>query len=144
MNKARKRMIILVIVVIGLTACIFIAILRQEFIRNGHEIEDSSTLPGATEINPAVRYNGEVFYWKCMYGSGKNEVLSEDYQYQGDIIPIGKDALTKDFQLSSGFDATGQLYYSERDPFHVYILITTDWIDKSYVVFSMKNEHVEE
>ena len=138
MNKARKSMIILGIAVIGLMICSFIAIQRHRSI--SFDFEDSSTLLGATEINPAVMYDGAIYYWKCMYGSGNREMLPDDYEYEGDIINIREDNLEQNFQFTGKFDATGQLFYSEKDPNNIYVLMKTDWIDNRYVIFSKKSD----
>jgi hypothetical protein len=99
----------------------------------------NGTLPGATEINPAVMYNGSIYYWNSMAGPVNKlpqGILPKGYEYVGDIKYNSDEKLTQDLQFIAKFEATGQLYYSKNDPDNVYICITTFWLDDAYVKFS--------
>jgi hypothetical protein len=100
----------------------------------------SSTLPGSIEINPAVMYNGNVYYWKKMAGPA-NELpegkLPQGYEYVGDIEYTDTGKLIKDYQFIATFYATGELFINQDDTNNVCICISTFWLKNAYVIFSM-------
>ena len=97
------------------------------------EQSDGCTLPGATEINPAVMVNGQVYTWTGMANSG----IPDGYNYVSDLTHIEGDVLSEDGQFISTFEARGQIYAHPDRPDRVYIQITTDWLDGEYVEFSL-------
>lgn len=100
--------------------------------------ETEGTLPGATEINPAVMYNGTIYYWEklaWLNSKGRQQSPPEGYQYVGDIQYIDGDKLEQDFQFIAKFNASGQVFYSKDTPDSVYICITTYWLKNTYVIF---------
>lgn len=117
------------------------------FFPNNNQDEDlnsflgGSTLPGATDINPAVMYNGNIYYWESMAGPSyklPQGSLPKGYENVGDIIYSSSENLTEELQFTATFDATGQLYYNKDNPDNVYISITTYWLENAYVKFSKK------
>lgn len=97
------------------------------------------TLPGATEINPAVMYNDTTYYWKnmaapaCKMPQGE---LPQGYKYTHDIEYVDTGKLTENYQFTATFSASGKLYVNEEDPNNVCICITTFWLKDAYVIFS--------
>jgi hypothetical protein len=99
------------------------------------------TLPGADKIYPAVMYQGSIYRWKQMAGPVTKlpqGELPEGFEYAGDIEYVNTGELTKDFQFTAVFDATGQFYFSKNDPDSVCICITTYWLDQAYVMFTLQ------
>ena len=97
------------------------------------EQSDGCTLPGATEINPAVMVNGQVYTWAGMANSG----IPDGYNYVSDLTHIEGDVLSEDGQFISTFEARGQIYSHPDRPDRVYIQITTDWLQEKLVQFSL-------
>lgn len=121
--------------------CLMVIIVPIILIKTASSIQNGCSLPGALEINPAVMYDGDIYYWKCLAGPASKlpqGELPKGYKYVGDIEYNNKGKLTKDFQFIAKFKATGQLYYNIDDPNTVCICITTYWLDKTYVLFQKK------
>lgn len=97
------------------------------------------TLYGANEIYPAMMYDGKIYKWDKMAEKTSKipqGILPEGYDYVGDINYVSTGKLTEDFQFIAKFEAKGQVYFNKNDPGNLYICITTDWIDNSYVIFT--------
>lgn len=94
---------------------------------------DGSTLPGATEITPAVMVNGKIYAWDGMADGG----IPDGYIYVSELTHVEGTVLSEDGQFISTFDARGQIYTHPDRPDQVYIQITTDWLDEEFVKFSL-------
>jgi hypothetical protein len=128
--------VVLVCLLVGIITVIIFAV------RNHSDASKMDpTLPGAAERYPALMYNGNIYYWKHMSATQDNlpkgELLS-GYQYVGDIEYVDKQTPEKDFQFVAKFKATGALYAKKDQPKDVCVCLTTDWLDQSYVIFSLK------
>lgn len=104
------------------------------------------TLPGG--FAPVLRVGDTLYEWSRMSvrlfldpGGSFNSIadgstyLPEGFQPCGEISGITLDAPTKDLQLQAGFEASGTVFASEEHPAVVYVLMTTDWFEDSYVRF---------
>ena len=104
------------------------------------------TLPGG--FAPVLRVGGTLYEWSqmsvrlfldpsgsyCSSGDGST-YLPEGFQPCGEISGITLDTPTTDLQLQAGFEASGTVFASEEHPAVVYVLMTTDWFENSYVRF---------
>ena len=137
-TKHNYKMYIIITAFFGLVAfiAVIIIILNSE---KTNVLNDTSTLPGADKINPAVMYNDTIYYWNHLAGPADKVPqgeLPKGYQYVGDIEYVNIGELAKNFQFIAAFKAFGQLYFNSNDPNNICICITTDWMKNSYVIFS--------
>ena len=104
------------------------------------------TLPGG--FAPVLRVGNTLYEWSRMSvrlfldpGGSFNSIadgstyLPEGFQPCGEISGITLDAPTENLQLQAGFEAGGTVFASEEHPAVVYVLMTTDWFENSYVRF---------
>jgi hypothetical protein len=97
------------------------------------------TLYGSSEIYPSLMYDEKIYTWTKMaeitskYPKG---VLPDGYNYVGDITHESTGKLTENFQFVAKFEAEGQVFYNHNNLSNLYICITTDWLDNSYVIFT--------
>lgn len=121
------------------------------FITNGPdgmgEIDGGGcTLPGG--FAPVLRVGDTLYEWTrisvrlfldpsgscCSSGDGST-YLPEGYQPLGEIGGITRELPSENLQLQAGFEASGTVFVSEEHPAVVYVLMTTDWFEDSYVRF---------
>lgn len=116
----------------------------------GDEIDGAAgcaTLPGG--ITPMLRVDDTLYQWTGLsvrhfldpggsfYSSGDGVTyLPEGYQPCGDISGVTQETPTEDLQLQAGFEASGTVFVSEDRPAVIYVLMTTDWFEDSYVRFT--------
>lgn len=134
-NHKNHFVVVVSIFIISMSVILILKVMNHSKLT----IQDSSTLPGATEINPSVMYNENIYYWESLAGPSDKlpqGVLPDGYEYVGEIKYTSNKKLTQDFQFVAKFKATGQLYYNKNKPDYVYICITTYWLENAYVKFS--------
>ena len=105
-----------------------------------------STLLGG--FIPVLRVGDTLYQWSgmsvrlfldpsgsfCSNGDGST-YLPVGFQPCGEISGVTLDAPTENLQLQAAFEASGTVFVSEEYPAVVYILMTTDWFEGSYVRF---------
>jgi hypothetical protein len=102
MKKNSKHLIILFVIVFFISSSLLI-INYSEKVKLQKDINQvyigGSTLPGATDMNPAVLYNGNIYYWESMAGPTyklPKGSLPKGYEYVGDIIYSSSENLTEE------------------------------------------------
>lgn len=106
----------------------------------------ASRLPGG--ITPVLRVGGTLYEWtglaqRVFLDDGgsysimgtSDTYLPEGYEPCGEIGGVTAEEPAEDFQLQAGFEAAGTVFVSEGHPAVVYALMTTDWLEGSYVRF---------
>ncbi len=93
------------------------------------------TLYGADEINPSIMYHEKTYCWAKM-----GEALPDGYHYVGDLKYESSGELKSEFDFIAKFKAEGQIYFNPDNPDNLYVNIKTDWIDNSYVIFTVKQQ----
>lgn len=91
------------------------------------------TLPGADEIYPTVMVDGEFYEWRK--GRAIQDKLPDSSNYEANIEHSNENIPTEDYEFVSTFDVTGEIYTIPDDNSCVYLLISTDWMQESVVVF---------
>ena len=133
---------------VGISIVLFSIIKNQQHISNQNALSQNTSnqknaglLSWNTNIYPSVMFNGCIYEWETISGGASyvpEGILPEGYKSAGEIHHIQGDKLNDNYQFISGFDASGELYINASDPKHVCIRITTPWLNKSYVIFSIK------
>lgn len=62
--------------------------------------------------------------------------LPEGYEPVGEIAAVSAEEPAEDLQLQAGFEAAGTVFVSEEYPAVVYVLMTTDWLENTFVRFA--------
>ncbi len=97
---------------------------------------------------PVLRVGDTLYQWSGMSvrlfldpsgsftanGDGST-YLPEGFQPCGTITGITPDRPTENLQLQAAFEASGAVFTSKEHPAVVYVLMTTDWFEGSYVRF---------
>lgn len=106
----------------------------------------ASRLPGG--ITPVLQVGGTLYEWtglaqRVFLDDGgsysimgtSDTYLPEGYEPCGEISGVTREEPAEDLQLQAGFEASGTVFVSEGHPAVVYVLMTTDWLEGSYVRF---------
>lgn len=131
-----KRKIIVGLILVCLLAG-SVTVIAVVVHNNSEASKRGGTMTG--DLNPALMYNGKIYYWKNMSATQQNlpkGELPSGYLYVGDIQYVDKQVPAEELQFVAGFKAAGQLYANKDHPQDVCVRITTDWLDQSYVIFS--------
>lgn len=91
------------------------------------------TLPGADKIYPTVMAGGTLYEWRR--GRAVLDALPDLAIYYADIEHSDNETPEKDGEFVSVFDAEGGIYTLPEDSSCVYLLLTTDWMEETAVVF---------
>lgn len=113
--------ILLWIILVSLPAC------GQESASGG------PTLPGADEIYPSVQVEGKLYEWRM--GAAILDELPEASAYYAGIEHISESTPGGDGEFASTFDAAGDIYTVSEDDSCVYLVLSTDWMENTVVVF---------
>lgn len=106
---------------------------KEKGLESKNIITGEPTLYGANEINPSTMYKERTYSWSKM-----GEALPDGYHYVGDLKYESSGELKSEFDFIAKFEAEGQVYFNQDNPDCLYVKITTDWIDNSYVIFTAK------
>lgn len=90
------------------------------------------TLPGDMEVYPTVMVDGKLYEWRK--GSAIRYAIPEDCVYYGRVIHVEGKRPKNDCEFVSTFDVSGDIYTCPSDGC-VYICVTTDWMEDTFVVF---------
>ncbi len=81
--------------------------------------------------------NGQIYTWTYMAGPGFAVPIPIDLVYLAEFEHIEGETLTEDYQLIADFEITGEIYVDPNDEEdYLYLLVTTDWLDEAYVLFT--------
>ena len=94
--------------------------------------QSGGTLPGDTEVYPTVMVDGKLYEWRK--GRAICVTVPEDLVHYGQIIHVDKNRPKNDCEFRAIFDVSGDIYICPSDGC-VYICITTDWMEDTFVVF---------
>lgn len=139
-KKAQKRQWVKWV---SLAACLCVLLLGTVVWKNMDSTQPSTrppqsggTLLGDTEVYPTVMVDGELYEWR----KGRAICLDvpEDLVYYGQIIHVDKNRPKNDCEFRAIFDVSGDIYICPSDGC-VYICITTDWMEDTFVVFDPVN-----
>lgn len=99
-------------------------------------------------LRPMLMVNGKLFRWTGMskeyhfIDSGEvytvgdtSTILPDGYEPMGEINAITEEVPTQELQLRAAFEATGTVYTNMETPEAIYVLMTTDWFEDSYIRF---------
>ncbi len=107
-------------------------------------------------LRPMLMVGGKLFRWTGMSKEfhimmgGVHKVgdtttfLPDGYIAVGDISGITEEVPSKELQLRAGFEATGTVFVNKETPEVVYVLMTTDWFESSYIRFASDDLHDNE
>lgn len=98
-------------------------------------VKTEGTLPGALEIYPTVMVNDHLYEWRK--GAAIIKELPEDVVLYGDIIHVEGNAPQNNCEFVSTFDATGEIYTDENNSNLLYLKITTEWLENTFVIFDL-------
>lgn len=96
-----------------------------------------SNLPGSDRIYPTVMVNGKLYEWK--QENAVIDTLPVGSVYYGKINHSDNSTPINDNEFVSVFTASGEVYVDPTIDL-VYIIITTDWLDNSIVIFEPVNK----
>ena len=94
--------------------------------------QSGGTLLGDTEVYPTVMVDGKLYEWRK--GRAICVTVPEDLVHYGQIIHVDKNRLKNDCEFRAIFDVSGDIYICPSDGC-VYICVTTDWMEDTFVVF---------
>ena len=96
-------------------------------------------------IEPVLMVDGALYHWARLNGTGvplETEdghvlptYLPQGYEAAGALGPVSKEAPEADLQIQAGFDVTGVVFTDPDRPLVVYVHLTTDWLEDTYVRF---------
>ena len=96
-------------------------------------------------IEPVLMVDGALYHWARLNGTGvplETEdghvlptYLPQGYEAAGELGPVSKEAPEADLQIQAGFDVTGVVFTDPDRPLVVYVHLTTDWLEDTYVRF---------
>lgn len=130
-NKMKRRWVKW----ISLAACLCVLLVGAAVWKNMGSTQppqSGGTLPGDTEVYPTVMVDGKLYEWR----KGRAVCLDvpEDLVHYGQIIHVDKNRPKNDCEFRAIFDVSGDIYICPSDGC-VYICITTDWMEDTFVVF---------
>jgi hypothetical protein len=131
-TKAKKRQWIKWV---SLAACLCVLLVGAAVWKNMGSTQppkSGGTLPGDTEVYPTVMVDGKLYEWRK--GRAICVTVPEDLVHCGQIIHVDKNRLKNDCEFRAIFDVSGDIYICPSDGC-VYICITTDWMEDTFVVF---------
>ena len=91
-----------------------------------------SPLTGGTDIYPTVMVDGKLYEWRK--GRAICETVPEDLVYYGQVTHVVEKHPKNDCEFASVFNLSGDIYICPSDGC-VYICVTTDWMNDTFVVF---------
>ena len=132
-------------VIVAILLCVIIGGTILKIKRSNHEErigESSGTIPGADEIYPTILIDGNYYEWKrgraiLMDYAGRPLPLSGETEYYGEIIHTDNDYPTMDKELVCTFNVTGSVYINPKEKSSIYLVISTDWMTDTVVVFDL-------
>ena len=135
-KKAKKRQWVKWV---SLAACLCVLLLGTVVWKNMDSTQPSTrppkgggTLPGDMEVYPTVMVDGKLYEWRK--GRAICETVPEDLVYYGRVIHVEGKRPQNDCEFVSTFDISGDIYICPSDGC-VYICVTTDWMEDTFVVF---------
>ena len=135
-NKRAVFISLVAITVLAISISVFAVIGATKTTVN----KNNGTLYGADQIYPTVLVNGEYYCWKKGVAIVASDVAETDtllskLDYYGEIINTQNKIPESDRELVSLFKAEGKIYTNSHNADIVYILLTTDWMSNTMVIF---------
>lgn len=96
------------------------------------------TLLGADEIYPAVMVEDHIYEWRR--GSAIMDQLPSDAERYGDVAHVEGSSPTANGEFVSVFTASGEIYTLPDEQDSVYLCLTTDWMEDTFVVFDLQEK----
>ena len=116
--------------------CIMVGLAIPTILSNLNPNEEGAgTLVGDTEIYPTVMVDGHLYEWRK--GAAICNELPNNSMYYGELVRIDGESPTKDCEFVSVFSVSGQIYTVSENSDCVYLCLTTDWLNKTVVVFDL-------
>ena len=95
----------------------------------------AGTLMGADEIYPSVMVEEQLYEWRR--GVAICNELPNNCVYYGELTHVEGQTPTNNCEFVSVFSVSGQIYTLSENSDCVYICLTTEWMDKTVVVFDL-------
>jgi len=102
----------------------------------------AGTLMGDTEIYPTVMVDGQLYEWRK--GVAICNELPNDSVYYGELTHVEGETPTNDCEFVSVFSVSGQIYTISENDEYVYLCLTTDWLNETFVVFDKIIDKIEQ
>ena len=135
-KKAKKRQWVKWV---SLAACLCVLLLGTVVWKNMDSTQPSTrppkgggTLRGDTEVYPTVMVDGKLYEWRK--GRAICETVPEDLVYYGQVTHVEGKHPKNNCEFASVFNLSGDIYICPSDGC-VYICVTTDWMEDTFVVF---------
>ena len=135
-KKAQKRQWVKWV---SLAACLCVLLLGTVVWKNMDSTQPSTrppqsggTLLGDTEVYPTVMVDGELYEWRK--GRAICVTVPEDLVYYGQVTHVVEKHPKNNCEFASVFNLSGDIYICPSDGC-VYICVTTDWMEDTFVVF---------
>lgn len=136
MNKKKSRPVWLKWGAMVACLCLVVGLTIPTILNTVNPNEGSAgTLMGDTEIYPTIMVDGQLYEWRK--GAAICNELPNDSVYYGELTHVEGETPRNDCEFVSVFSVSGQIYTISENDKCVYLCLTTDWLNETFVVFDL-------